>query len=417
MAEQPTAAALPEVRLPTALTFAGLVAGLVAGMALQHSSARDTVLSVADPVGALWLRALQMTILPLIASLLFLGVIRTAETARAGPMARRALGLFALVLLASGAMAALLMPLLLSAFPAPASAAAALTIAGPAMETPLPGLGDFLDGLIPTNVFAAAAGASLLPLVVFMALFALAAARLPQMSRSSLTALFQAVAGAMLILIGWVLALAPLGVLALAFGVAAKSGGAAIGIFAHYIVLVSSAGLVIVAAGYGLALAAGRIRPLTFARAMLGPQAVAISTQSSLASLPAMLGACRSLGLREASADYILPLAVALFRATSPAMNMAVVIYVAHLTGVALTPQVLAAGVAVSLVSSLGAPSLPGTISFIANIGPIAMAMGVPIAPLALFIAVEMLPDIIRTLGNVTMDVAVTSVADRDGGD
>ena len=44
---------------------------------------------------------------------------------------------------------------------------------------------------------------------------------------------------------------------------------------------------------------------------------------------------------------------------------------------------------------------------------PIAMALGVPIAPLALLVAVEMVPDIFRTLGNVTMDVAVTAVVDR----
>ena len=47
--------------------------------------------------------------------------------------------------------------------------------------------------------------------------------------------------------------------------------------------------------------------------------------------------------------------------------------------------------------------------------GPIALAMGVPIEPLALLVAVEMLPDIMRTLGNVTMNVAVASAVDRVG--
>jgi Na+/H+-dicarboxylate symporter len=413
MAEMQASDSLPEVRLPTALTFAGLVAGLAAGAILQGSPALGSILTFAGPIGDLWLRALQMTILPLVAALLFVGVSKTAETASAGPMARRSLAFFAVILVLSGAMAAVLMPLLLAAFPAPAAAASALNVTPSMSDTPLPALADFLGGLIPTNVFAAAASASLLPLVVFMALFALAASRLPPVSRGSLLTLFRAIAGAMLILIGWVLALAPVGVFALALNVAATSGSAAIGVFAHYIVLVSAMGLAIVTAAYGAAFVLGRVRPAAFARAMLGPQAVAISTQSSLASLPAMLAACRKLELRELSADYVLPLAVALFRATSPAMNMAVVIYVAHVTGIELTPPVLAVGVAVSLLSSLGAPSLPGTISFIANIAPIALAMGVPVGPLALLVAVEVLPDIVRTLGNVTMDVAVTSAVDR----
>ena len=72
-----------------------------------------------------------------------------------------------------------------------------------------------------------------------------------------------------------------------------------------------------------------------------------------------------------------------------------------------------AAGIMVALIISVGSVSLPGSISFVVSIGPIALAMGVPIEPLALLVAVEMLPDIMRTLANVTMNVAVTSVVDR----
>ena len=126
-----------------------------------------------------------------------------------------------------------------------------------------------------------------------------------------------------------------------------------------------------------------------------------------------MLDTSQRLGLREQTAEFVLPLAVAIFRATSPAMNLAVAIYVAHLAGVTLTPAALAAGVAVAFVIALGSVSLPGTISFVISVGPIALAMGVPIEPLALLVAVEMMPDLMRTLGNVTMDVAVTTVVDR----
>ena len=79
-----------------------------------------------------------------------------------------------------------------------------------------------------------------------------------------------------------------------------------------------------------------------------------------------------------------------------------------------------AAAVAVTLSTAMqqlvfgSAISLPGEITFISSIAPIAMALGVPIAPLALLVAVEMIPDIFRTLGNVTFDVAVTAMVDRD---
>ena len=64
--------------------------------------------------------------------------------------------------------------------------------------------------------------------------------------------------------------------------------------------------------------------------------------------------------------------------------------------------------VAVAAITTMGAVSLPGQISYVASIAPICIAMGVPIAPLGLLVAVETIPDIFRTLGNVTMDLAAT---------
>lgn len=413
MAGEAGSAALPEIRVPAGWTFAGLAAGLLAGLALQGRGALAQVLAVAEPVGTLWLKALQMTILPLVSALIFTGMLQAVRAASAGPMARRTLGLFMAVLLAGGMLSVLLTPSLLALFPVPAGAVAALSNAIEAQPVAVPGLADFLAALVPANVFEAASREAVLPVILFMTLFALATARLPQEPRELLGRFFEAIAGAMMVLIGWVLKLAPLGVFALALGVAAKSGAALVVVLAHYIAIVAAAGLAVLLAAYVLALLAGLRNGLAFARAVLPAQAVAVSTQSSLASLPAMLAACRSLGIREASADFVLPLAVALFRATSPAMNLAVVIYVAHLTGTPLTPMAMAAGLAVSMLAMLGSPSLPGTISFVTSTGPIALAMGVPIGPLALLVAVEMLPDIMRTLGNVTMDVAVTAVVDQ----
>ena len=110
-------------------------------------------------------------------------------------------------------------------------------------------------------------------------------------------------------------------------------------------------------------------------------------------------------------ADVVLPLAVALFRFTSPAMNLAVVIYVAWLFGIELTPWEMGVGLAVAMAAALSSVSLPGSISFVTSIAPIAVSMGVPVAPLGLLVAVETFPDIFRTLGNVVGDVAATKYA------
>ncbi|ANU08785.1 dicarboxylate/amino acid:cation symporter [Paraurantiacibacter namhicola] len=404
---------LVAIRLPVWWTFGGLVAGLLAGLALTDTAALEPVLAVTQPVGTLWLRGLQMTIIPLVAALLVLGISQMAAAARAGATARRMLTYVFAVLVLSGLATAVFLPLLLKAFPIPASAASLLQT-GDIEPQAVPGLADFITSLIAPNIIAAAAETAMLPLTIFFAMFAVAVARLPAGQRTSMLGFFRALANAMLTIIGWVLWVAPVGVFALAFGVAARAGGGAFGALAHYILVVSAMGGIVLLGAYVLAFTAGRIAPGRFIRAMIPAQAVAISTQSSLASLPAMLDSARRLRLREETADFVLPLAVAIFRATSPAMNMAVAMYVAALAGVDLTPGIIAAGIAVALVISVGSVSLPGSISFVVSIGPIALAMGVPIEPLALLVAVEMLPDIMRTLANVTMNVAVTSAVDRE---
>ena len=108
---------------------------------------------------------------------------------------------------------------------------------------------------------------------------------------------------------------------------------------------------------------------------MVPTLAVALSTQSSLASLPAMLRATENLGVDPKKADIVLPLAVALFRFTSPAMNLEVVVYIAWLFGLTLSPWTMAVGLAVAMAAALSSVSLPGSISYVTSIAPIAVSM------------------------------------------
>jgi Na+/H+-dicarboxylate symporter len=126
-----------------------------------------------------------------------------------------------------------------------------------------------------------------------------------------------------------------------------------------------------------------------------------------------MLTSSREMGVRPEVGDVTLPIAVALFRATGPAMNVAVAFYVAHWLGLHPSLAQMIAATAVGAVMSYGAVSLPGEVSYISSIAPIALALGVPIAPLGLLVAVEMVPDIFRTVGNVTHDVALATIVDR----
>ena len=93
-----TSSFIPDVRVPVAWTLGGLGAGLALGIVLEGRTAAGWVLPLADLVGTLWLRALQMTIVPLVAALLVIGIVQTVLAARAGRVALFSLGMFAAVL-------------------------------------------------------------------------------------------------------------------------------------------------------------------------------------------------------------------------------------------------------------------------------------------------------------------------------
>lgn len=410
--QAPAPFTLVEIRLPVALTFAALVGGLGAGIAAARLGAPSLAGELAALVGGLWLRALQMTIIPLVAALLVLGLVQMIRAARVGQVARRLITILIAAQLAGGAFTTLVMPMLLRAWPVPAGAEAFLA-QGRAEVGPVPEVLDFLASLVSPNIIAAAAETAMLPLTLFFVMLAVALTRLPSEQGERLVGLFHALGNAMLLIIGWVLAAAPVGVFALAYGVGVESGGGAFAALGHYVVTVSLMGSFVLVLAYVMAVLGGRVPLARFARAMLPAQAVALSTQSSLASLPAMLASAARLGLSPATAEFVLPLEVVVFRATSAAMNLAVVHYIAALAGIEVPLAIGLAGILVASLISLSAVSLPGSISFVVSIGPIAHAMGVPVEPLALLVAVEMLPDLMRTLGNVTMNVAVASAVDR----
>ncbi|NJS14296.1 MAG: dicarboxylate/amino acid:cation symporter, partial [Sphingopyxis sp.] len=301
---------------PSAVVIIGaLLTGIALG-ALAGQYAPDTAPTSVEyikPFGTLWLSALQMTIVPLLVALLITGINAASTAARSGVVATRAVLTFLVLLTASATFAAVIMPLILDAFPTPDAAVAAFRAASGegAEQAAVPTFGQFIATLLPTNIVAAAGANEILKLVAFTTIFAFAISQLPDATRAPLTTFFRALGEAMLVVINWILALAPIGVFALCYAVAVETGLAALGGLAHYVAAVSAIGIMLTLLAYAFAFIAARLNPAAYARAVVAPQAVAISTQSSLASLPAMLKASEAVGVPAQRADVILPIAVA----------------------------------------------------------------------------------------------------------
>lgn len=395
-----------------------LVAGLIAGAIIRSSAPQLTgVAEIATAFGGLWLNTLRMTVVPLVVSLLVTGVASVADTAKTGGLVARAVLLFTVLLFFAAGYTVLATNGWLAFWPLDRAAADAF-VAGVGESavtiTEPPTFVAWLQGLAPYNPVKAAAEDGMLALTVFSLFFGFAAARLQPAMRDSIVSFFRAVSEAMIIIVHWVLLAGPLGVFALALGVGLQAGFGAAGTLAQYAIIVTgvTAGSTLIA--WVIAVTWGGQPIARFTAAASPVWAIAASTQSSLASLPAMLeAALRGLKIPPHVADVILPLAVAVFRFTSPVANLAVCFFVAHLYNLEPTLVQIMSAVVVAYAMSIAAVGLPGQISFIASIAPISLALGVPTEVLGILIAVEVIPDIFRTLGNVTGDLAATSILAR----
>lgn len=392
-----------------------LVCGLGAGMlvASLDPGASSAIMTIAEPIAAVWLDGLRMTIIPLVFGLVVNGIASASDAASAGAVARKALLLFALLLTLAGLLAAFATPALLALWPISGDTAAAFAgfahPAGPPQA--IPPASEWVKQIVPANPIAAAAEGAMLPIVLFAVVFGFAATRIAGEARERICGLFDAIVQVMLVIVHWVLLLAPIGVFALALLVTARAGASVVGGLAHYVVIISILCVSTIAAMYAIIAWFSRVSVKSFAQAAWPAQAIAFSTQSSLASLPAMVeGSRRQLRVPTHVSDLVLPLAVSLFRITSPAANLGVALYLAHMNGLHPSVFQIGAGVVVAAVVSLASVGLPSQVSFFSVVAPVCIVVGAPVEPLALLLAVETIPDIFRTVGNVTADVAATAL-------
>lgn len=379
--------------------------GLGAWIAAAGSPALRDAAALVEPVGTLWTRAIQMTVIPLVLGLLFTGV--ASGGAGVGRVGARALLLFVVLLSVVAALTLLLAPPLLGRVGIDPAAAAALRAGTGPVDAKVPGFAEWVTGLIPSNPVKAAAEGTMLPLILATLLFSAAATRLPAPRREVLVRLAEAVSEMTLVLVGWVLALAPVGVFALALPLATRLGVAALGAVAAYVAVTVGVCALVIAALYPLA-ALGGVRVGEFARAAAPAQAVAFSSRSSLAALPAMIQGAAALRLPPEVGGFFLPLSASLFRLGGAVAIPVGVLFIGRLYGAEVgAAQLVTVGVSAVLLT-FSVPGIPG--GSILIMAPVLLAAGLPVEGIGILLGVDTIPDMFRTTTNVTGHMAAASL-------
>jgi Na+/H+-dicarboxylate symporter len=402
----------------------GLIAGLLLGLLAaalaeqQHPALADALTAI-QPIGDIFKNLLSMVAIPLVATALFAGLAKLGELRMLGRLVVRTLAFFWItsviaialgfaigsVLLPEGAVS----PEKQAVLQAAAADPAAVQRATAAIPTGL----QFIVQLVPANPFKAAADGNLLPVIVFVAIFAIATATLPLERRAPLINMAEAATDALIRIVHWVLVVAPIGIFALVAPTAARYGWDIVRAMLWFIaaVILGVALFHVLVYLPSVALIA-RVSPRRFLRAAYPAMFMGFSATTSMAALPYLIDAAdKDLQIPRPVSGFVLPLAASINRAGSALFQAIAVLFVARLYGIPFgLGQMFQAGIAVFLASlTVAAVPSGGVISLF----PAFQATGLPIAGLSILMGLDRISDMFRTMTNVTGHLATATVVGK----
>ncbi|PYP13452.1 MAG: hypothetical protein DMD54_16715, partial [Gemmatimonadetes bacterium] len=389
--------------------LAGLVLGLIAAALADHQHpALANVLTTIQPLGVIFKNLLSMVAIPLVATALFAGLAKLGELRTLGSLVARTLGFFwstSIIAIALGfAIGSIMLPraAVSPEKQAVLQAAAADPAAVQSATATIPTGFDFLVQLVPANPFKAAADGNLLPVIVFVSIFAIATATLPSERRMPLINMADAATDALIRIVHWVLIIAPIGIFALVAPTAARYGWDVVRAMLWFIAAVIVGSLVFIAIVYLPSVAfIARLSPLRFVRAAYPSMFMGFSATSSMAALPNMIDAAdKDLHLPRPVSGFVLPLGASINRGGGALYQSIAVLFIARLYGMPFGfGHMLQAGIAVFL-ASLTTAAVPsgGVISLF----PAFQSLGLPLGGLSILLGLDRISDMFRTMTNVT---------------
>ena len=367
----------------------------------------DRIVAFLEPIGTLWINAVRITVIPLVVPLLIVGVAGGDDRKLVGTLGARSFVVFFAMLIFCAVMTGLIAPTIFESLQLDPAGTARLRETAkidlpPADALTLRG---WLLSLVPINIIKAAADGALLPVVLFTLTYAFALSRLPDDVRIPHVTFFRGMSQVMLTVVRWVLALAPIGIFAVAVTMGQRLGAAVIGAIGFYMGVVITLHIIAMILIYAIVVGSRRTTFRKFSRALLPGQVVGFGSRSSLASLPALVqGATEHLNLPPAVVAFVLPLAVSVFKLTSSIYWIVGALFIGELYGIPLSAGSIALVGAAAVLRNFSTPGIPSGGMLLQL--PVYAAIGLPAEGIGILIALDTVPDMFKTALNVTADMA-----------
>jgi Na+/H+-dicarboxylate symporter len=401
--------------------FLALVLGVFVGALVPATAGLGTLTTgaVFSFVGDLFLRLLQMVVVPLVATSIVTSVARLGRDHAFARLGAKTAGYYVLTTILASLVALFIFNLVQPGkVDAEVSAQLRAGIPG-SVEEVREGLdgkstGDLADVIrraVPVNILGAASdNREMLAVIFFALLFGFFSGRLPDGKREAFLNFWESANEVMLAITQAVMRVAPFGIFALIARNVQESGSAALGPLALFFACVAGGLLFHMFVTLAVLMRTlGGFRPWPHYRAMLPALLTAFSTASSSATLPVTMECVeKNAGVSPRVAGFTLPLGSTVNMDGTALYECAVVLFIAQLYGVSLdwTQQLLV--VVLALLTSIGVAGIPAA-SLVAIV-IILQALGLPLEAIAIVMATDRILDMMRTTVNVFGDTTAAVV-------
>ncbi|MBO7672758.1 dicarboxylate/amino acid:cation symporter [bacterium] len=403
--------------------FSGIVLGIICGILLHtfNTPYNNSIMQCLVFVGQVFLRLIQMVVIPLVVSAIIIGVTSIGDNRQLGKFGKKMIIYYGII-----TSVAVLIGGLLALFFKPGLGAAQYITANAALSAQemvrnaMAEQGNVLHlilGFIPQNPFKCFADGNMVSIIVFVLIFAIALAKVGDINRP-IVSFFESVFAATMKITDWIMLFAAPGVFALTASVIASFGIEIFEIISKYLLVLAIGFLIMLFVVYPIFLKVfSKVSAAVLYSAVAEALMVAFGTASSSATLPLTIACCEKRGISHKIASFVLPLGATLNFDGTALLQMVAVIFLAQAYGIILTPVLLVKIGILTIVASSTCAGIPGagliTIALVLN------GMGLSpeqlVAGFAFLFTLERLTDMMRTLVNVASDtVVVAAIADNE---
>ncbi len=401
--------------------FFGIVAGIFVGLWL-HGHQNALISNVLVFIGQVFIRLIQMVVIPLVVSAIIIGITSIGDNKQLGKFGAKmvlSFGILTTIAVSIGATLALVFKPGLGAthyIESTIAEGVQQTVATTLQQQQGNVLNLFLD-FLPNNPLNSFAEGHMVPIIVFVLIFAVALAKVGDVNRS-LVSFFESIFAATMKITDWIMFLAAPGVFALTASAVSSFGGEIFVSISKYLGVLILGFAIQLFVIYPLFLKIfSKVSALMLFSAIAEAMMVAFGTASSSATLPLTIACCEKRGISHKISSFVLPLGATLNFDGTAMLQTVAVIFLTQAYGVALTPFLVVQIALLAIVASSTCAGIPGagliTIALILN------GMGLSpeqlVAGFAFLFTIERITDMFRTMLNVASDTVVAAtIADNE---